>query len=124
MVVRTTNPARTALYVVTLVAALASFAVTEGPLLTQPAALTPRPVFGVLVPLLAVVVSLGHLFGSDQPVQEGWTLTHVALAGVWGLYLLAGLVLVSAGFTGWVVLGNLTIAIAAGLAFWLLYDSD
>lgn len=113
------------MYAVVLAAAVASFAVSQGQSLVAPQpAITPQTVFGVLATLIVIVVALGRLFGSDQSVQEGWTLTHAAVAGVWALYLLAGLGLVLTGFTGWVVLGNLTVAIVAGLGFWFLYDPD
>lgn len=121
----TTNPARAALYAVVLVAAIASFAVAEGRTIASGSSVfTPRTVFGVVATLIIVSVALGRLFGSDQSVQEGWTLTHVALAGVWTLYLLAGIGLVLVGYTGWVVLANLLVALGAGLAFWYLYDEQ
>lgn len=113
------------MYLIVLVAAVASLAVSEGQnLASEPTALTPQTVYGVLAALIVAVVALGQLFGSNQPVQEGWTFTHMVIAGVWALYLLSGLILVLAGFTGWVVLGNLAIAILAGIIFWLLYNSD
>lgn len=123
MKLRTIGPGRAALYAVVVVATIASFAVSQGlTLFTGPGKLNPRLVFGVLATLIVVVVALGRLFGSDQTVQEGWTLTHIAVASVWTLYLFSGLGLVLSGFTGWVVLGNLAIAVVAGLAFWYLYD--
>jgi hypothetical protein len=125
MRMRTTDPARAALYAVVLVAAIASFAVAEGrTIVSGVSVFTPRMVFGVLATLIVVTVALGRLFGSYQSVQEGWTPTHVALAGVWTLYLLAGIGLVLVGYTGWVVLANLLVAIGAGLAFWYLYDKQ
>lgn len=117
------KPRRAVFYTVVFVSAVASFAVSQGQrVVAAPAMITPNTVFGVLATLLVAVVSLGRLFGSDQSVQEGWTFTHGLIAGIWALYIVAGLMLILVGFTGWVVLGNLTIAIVAGVTFWLFYN--
>jgi hypothetical protein len=118
----TTNPGRALVYIVAIVAAVGSFAITQGSeIVAPPYTLTPRTVYGVIAPLIVVVVALGQLFGSDTPVGEKITLTHVAIGITWAIYLLAGVALVIAGYTGWVVLGNLAIAISAGLIFGYLY---
>lgn len=119
---RTTNPKRTLLYVAVLIAAVGSFAVSQGQtIFNQPMTITPETVFGVIATLIVVVVALGQLFGSDTPVNEEITFTHLAVATMWAIYLLAGVVLVVTGNTGWVVLANLLIAVGAGLLFGYLY---
>lgn len=119
----TTHTGRALIYVFALVAAVGSFAVTQGPvLLERGLTLTPTTVFGTIAPLIVVVVALGRLFGSETLVTEEITLTHLAVVVVWAVYLLAGLALLSAGFTGWVVLVNVAIAVSGGLIFGSLYS--
>lgn len=117
----TTHPWRRGIYVVALVAAVGSFAVT---IASEPLTFTPRTVFGVTATLIVVVVALGGLFGSNTPVREGVTYAHLALVLVWLVYLFAGVALVLAGFTEWVVLSNLAIAVGAGLLFGYLYTRE
>ena len=114
---------RAIVYVFALVAAVGSFAVTQGPeLADRSVTFTPDTMFGIIAPLIVVVVALGQLFGSRTPVSEGITLTHLAIASVWVVYLLAGIGLVSVGYTGWMVLLNLLVAVSAGLIFGYLYS--
>jgi hypothetical protein len=119
----TTHKGRALVYVFALIAAGGSFAVTQGPvLLKRGLTFTPRIVFGTIAPLIVVVVALGRLFGSETLVTDEITLTHLAVAAVWAVYLIAGLALLSAGFTGWVVLVNVAVAVGAGLIFGYLYS--
>lgn len=121
----TANPSQTALYVSVIAVAVASFAVSQGQaVVTAPRIFTPQVVFGFLTTLAVVTVALGRLFGSEQPVREGWTATHVAFAVVWAAYLLAGLGLVAAGFRGWVVFANLAVPVVGGVLFWHLYSPE
>ena len=114
---------QTAIYVFAVVAAVGSVAVTLGPdLVDQSVTVTPETVFGTIHPLIVVVVALGRLFGSETPVTDEVTPIHLAIAAVWAIYLLAGLALLSAGFTGWVVLVNVAAAVAGGLIFGYLYS--
>lgn len=125
MNLRTTDLRVRALYGVVIVVAVASFVVSQGQTVVSGSwDFNPRLVFGFLATVLLIVVALGQLFVSDQSVQEGWTLTHIAVASVLALYLLAGVALLLSGFTGWVVLGNLAIPIVAGIAFWIVYGPE
>lgn len=117
----TTDPARAALAALAIVAALASFAVTEGAtILRSPADLSPNVVFGVLMTLLVIVIALGFLLGTLQPIDEGVTFTHLAVGIVWAVYLLAGLAFISVGYTGWIVISHLIVGVGGGVAFWWL----
>jgi len=116
---------RSALFTVVVVVAVISFAISHWQsLVTGSWNLNPQLVFEVLVFLLFIVICLGYLFGSAPTSQEEWTFTDIAMASVWALYLLAGLAFVLSGFTGWVVLTHLAIAIGGGLAFWYLYNPE
>ena len=119
---RTIDLGRSALFTVVVVVAVISFAISHWQsLVTGSWNLNPQLVFDVLITIFGIVVCLGYLFGSAPTSQEEWTFTDIAIASVWALYLLAGLAFVLSGFTGWVVLAHLAIAIGGGLAFWYLY---
>ncbi|MFB6162289.1 MAG: hypothetical protein ABEJ86_02455 [Halococcoides sp.] len=101
-----------------VVIAVGSFVVTYGHEIGAGQPLfRPQFVFGTVVSLLFVVVGFTVLFGPEQSIYEGWTIFDLAIASVWALYLGAGLALLAAGFTGWQVLGHLTLAVGAGIGF-------
>ena len=117
-----TTPKRAVIYLTAIVAAIGSFVLSQGPALTNTnTAFIPRNVFAAIAMLIVVVVALSQLFGQNTPVSEGITVTHVAVAVVWVLYLLAGVGFVINGSTGWVVLGNLAIAVGVGIIFLISY---
>ena len=120
-----TSPGQKALYASVIAVAVASFAVSQGQaIVTAPNSFTPRIVFGFLATLTVVTVALGRLFGPEQSVREGWTVTHLTIAAVWAAYLLAGLGLIVVGFRGWVVFVNLAVPVVSSVLFWYLYGSD
>jgi len=107
-----------------IVAAVASLTVSQGQAIVTPRSVfTPRVVFGFLAALAVVTVALSQLFGSQQPVREGWTTTHITTAVAWAVYALAGLGLIVVGFRGWVVFANLAVSVGGGVLFWYLYSS-
>ena len=104
--------------VIATVAILASIAVvliTTG--LDDPGIpVTPTRVFGVVVPALVIAVGIDMLVGSGVAVGDDAfpTLSQALVGLVWAGYLGAGLAFLVAGYTGWIVLTHLAIAIGAG----------
>lgn len=123
--VNLTDSGQRALYVSVVAVAVGSLAVSQGQaIVTSRSILTPRVVFGFSTTLVIVTVALGRLFGSQQPIREGWTATHVTTAVAWATYSLAGIGLVAVGFRGWVVFANLAVSVGGSVSFWYLYSSD
>jgi hypothetical protein len=58
---------------------------------------------------------MGQLLGALIEIDEGFTLAHLSVGIVWAAYILAGIVFVLMGDVGLIVIGNMAIAISAGL---------
>lgn len=83
----------------------------------SPFAASPGEVYGVLVPVIMIVVGLSFVFGSETSVHESFTLGGGVVVAVIAVYLLVSVGLVATGHTGWVPLTHLAISASGAIVF-------
>lgn len=99
-----------------ILAAVVAVLVTTG-LNEPPVSLTPASVYGLVVPGLVIAVGIDMLVGAAvEAGDDGFpTLSQALVVLAWTCYLGAGLAFLAAGYTGWIVVTHLVIAVGAGV---------